>query len=305
MWPPLCGNGTFWLTPFLDSLRVELAGRGLACCKIMEAGRTTSPKSVLTVKLELVPCAADADRVRVSVSEPARAAMAEREVSLADVAEAARPRALALAAAEMLRSLGQSAPVVNPKAPPVADNALTAPPSPASDARNPSTLSLHFEGEARGVPTRDTLVWGGRAGLDASWRLLHVRLDVGGGFANARVDDSGNVLLRTVSAGLCIGPRFTARPMIFDVGLRAELGWVWVRGESNAAFVRKGAGSDLTAVVGLRSSVEAPSTFGVRPRVSLEGGPVLRGVKAEAHGVTVAGITGYYLLGAVGVAIAR
>lgn len=304
VWPPRCGGGAFWLVPFLDSLRVELAGRGLGCCAIVAAGQAPSPRATVHITVELVPCAADADRVQASVFEPARAATAEREVSLADVVEAARPRALALAVAELVRSLGQGAPVAKPEAPPAMAAAAPAPPSPLPPGRS-AALSLHLEAEARGVPTRDTLLWGGRAGFGAAWGWLHMGLDVGGGLGSARVDDSGDVLLRTLSAGLGLGPRFASGAVVLDLGLRAELGWVWVRGKSGMASVHMGSGSDFTATAGLRASVEAPAKLGVRPRVTLEGGPVLRGVRAEAYGVTVAGITGYYVLGAVGVAVSR
>ncbi|MBN2574820.1 MAG: hypothetical protein JXP73_09665, partial [Deltaproteobacteria bacterium] len=300
MWPPLCGGEGFWLVSFLDSLRVELAGKRLACCEIVEAGQVPSPNATVHLKIELLPCTPDADRVRVLVSEPARAATAEREIGLADVKETARPRALALAVAELLRSLGQSASAAKAEAPPAAAETGTG--APPVESRRAAALSVHVDAEVRGFPTRDTLLWGGRAGFAAGWGWLHARLDAGGGFASARVD-SGDVLLRTLSAGLGVGPRFAARSAILDLGLRAELGWIWVRGESGMAFVRTGAGSDFCATAALRASVEAPARVRARPRVTLEGGGVLRGVKAQANGVTVAGITGYYLLAAVGVAI--
>jgi hypothetical protein len=287
-----------WLVPFLDSLRVELAGRGLGCCELAPAGQAPSPRATVHIQVELVPCAADADRGQARVAEPVRTAAVERQIDLADIAETARPRALALAVAEMVRSLGQAEPTVKPEAPlPVAVRAAPSPLQPRAE------LSLHLAAEARGYPTRDTLSWGGRAGVAAAWRFLHVGLDVGGGFAGARIDDGSEVRLRMVSAGLGLGPRFATRAAVVELELRGELGRMWVRGQSDVASVRTGAGADLTATAGLRAAVEAPARLGIRPRVALEGGAVLQGVKAEAYGTTVAGVTGYYLLGAFGVAI--
>jgi hypothetical protein len=300
LWPPLCGGDRFWLTPFVDSLRVELAGQGLGCCELMAAGKTPSPSANVHVRVELVPCAADADRLHVSVSEPARAATAEREVSLADVTETARPRALALAVAELMRAHGQVLPRVRTEESPAVTK-VTPPAIPPRPTRS-AKLSVHVDVEARGFPTRDTFLWGGRAGLTAGWRTFHVGLHAGGGFASARVE-SGDVLLRTWSAGLDVGPRFATRAAIVDLGLCAELGWVWVRGESSEVGVHEGAGSDLYATTGLALSVQAPARWVVRPHARLAGGGVLRGTRAEAYGATVAGITGYYVSGALGATI--
>jgi hypothetical protein len=41
----------------------------------------------------------------------------------------------------------------------------------------------------------------------------------------------------------------------------------------------------------------------VRPHLSLESGAVVRGVKGEVNGQPVAGMTGYYLLAALGIAV--
>jgi hypothetical protein len=301
--PPLCKADSFELGPFLDSLRVELAGRGLSCCTLTSPGDAIPTAGTLLVTVEIAPCAPDADRLRVSARTPVDSRAVEREISLADVARPARPRALALAVAELIRWLGQGVGAAATEA--IAAPAQVAAPSPApppSGAAGPVGLSIQVEAEARALPTRDTTMWGGRARLVASRRLLHADLDLGASCARVETE-LGVVLLRSASAALGVGPRFAIRTLIVDLGLRAELGWAWVRGETALADVRTGAASDLIASVGFRLSLEAPAQGRIRPSLALEGGGMIRGVNAEASGQPVAGMTGYYLLAGLGIAV--
>jgi hypothetical protein len=300
--PPQCKATSFELAPFLDSLRVELAGRGFFCCTVAPPGNETPAASMLEVRLEIVPCTADADRLHASARAPVDSRAVERVISLADVARTARPRALALAVAELVRWLEQGAEDTTTEA--VVVQATAAPSStaePQSPAR-PLALALGVEAEARGLPTRDTMMWGGRARLVAHRRWLRVDLDLGASYARVP-GELGVVSLRCASAGLGLGPRFATRTVIAHLGLRAELGRVWIRGKPALADVRAGSGSDLIANVGLRLSLEAPAQGKLRPSLTLESGGILRGVKANVDGQPVAGMTGYYVLVALGIAV--
>jgi len=301
--PPLCRVDTFRLAPFLDCLRVELAGRGLDCCTVAEPGVPAPTMDSLHVRIEIDPCTADADRLQVSAHEAAGSRQAERQVSLADVPESARPRALALAVAELIRSLGQAPPDKAPEAIPVpASASVTSSASlPSADTRR-THLSMHVESEVRGLPTRDTILWGGRARLTAHRRLFHADVDLGGNYARAQAQ-LGDVFVRSASVGFGFGPRFANRTAVLDLGLRAELGWAWIRGETALADVRPSAGSGLISSVGIRASLELPAPMKVCPQLSLETGAVVRGVKGEMNGEPVAGMTGYYLLAALGIAV--
>ena len=301
--PPLCKVDAFRLAPFLDCLRVELAGRGLDCCTLADPNGPTPTTATLHVRIEIEPCTADADRLQVSAREDAGPRMAERQVSLADVPETARPRALALAVAELIRSLGQGQPDKVPEAIPVfAQSSVASSTSQPSAGTRPTHVSMHVETEVRGLPARDTTLWGGRARLTAHRRIFHADLDVGGNYARAQAQ-LGDVLLHTVSVGLGFGPRFANRTAVLDLGLRAELGWAWIHGETALADVRTGAGSGLISSVGIRASLEVPAQMKVRPHLSMETGVVVRGVKGEVGGEPVAGMTGYYLLVALGITV--
>jgi hypothetical protein len=301
--PPLCQVDVFPLAPFLDCLRVELAGRGLDCCTLADPGEAMPAMASLRVKLEIDPCVADADRLQVSARQAAGPRRAERQVSLADVPETARPRALALAVAELIRSLGQGLPGGTPVAITAPAQESVASPAPSrAEVPRPRYLSMHVEVEARGLPTRDTILWGGRARLTAHRRFFHADFDLGGGYARARAE-LGDVILRSASVGLGLGPRLATGTAVLDLGLRAELGWAWIRGETALADVRTGAGSEPIASVGVRASLEVPAQAFARPNLSLETGAVVRGVKGEVSGEPVAGMTGYYVLAALGIAV--
>jgi hypothetical protein len=300
VWPPLCKVDKFPLAAFLDCLRVELAGRGLDCCTLADPDGPTPPIAAVQVHIQIDPCTADADRLQVDAREAASARMSERQVSLSDVPDTARPRALALAVAELIRSLGQGPPDKAPEAIPIPAQGLVASPPPIGT--RPTQLSIHVESEVRSLPTRDTTLWGGRARLTAHRRLFHSDLDLGGNYARAHAQ-LGDVLFHAASVGLGFGPRFANGTAVLDLGLHAELGWAWIHGETAFADVRAGAGSGPICSVGLRASLEVPAQMKVRPNLTLEGGAVVRGVKGEVGGESVAGMTGYYLLAALGIAV--
>jgi len=303
VFPPLCKVDAFWLAPFLDCLRVELAGRGLDCCTLAEPDGPAPTTASLQVRIEIDPCTADADRLQVFAREATGPRRAERQVSLADVPETARPRALALAVAELIRSLGQALPDKAPEAIPAPTLGSVASLATPLSADTPQThLSIHVEAEARGLPTRDTTLWGGRVRLTTHRRLFHADLDLGGNYARAQAL-LGDILVHSASVGLGFGPRFANKTAVLDLGLRAELGWAWLHGETALADVRTGAGSGLISSVGIRASLEVPARMKARPRLSLESGAVVRGVKGEVNGQPVAGMTGYYLLAALGIAV--
>lgn len=293
--PPTCKAGFPTMVPFLDSLRVELAGRALACCTIVESGKGTSLDRAVRVTVELDPCVTEGARVQVSVQDQANGWAMHREVALDDVAASARPRALALAVAELIRSIEQT-----PPPEPLWPTPRAVEPVPTSVHHTPTSLQL--QGELRALPTRDTTIWGGRMQLSVPWHHLHVDIDLGGGFASAH-DDLGDVLLRSASVGMGLGPRFASRTVTLDLGLRAEMGWTWIRGESQRAGVRTQSGSAWTSCAGLRGAIQVPAALWVRPSLALEGGFVLHGVKGESSNQPVVGMTGYYLLAALGLAV--
>ena len=146
-------------------------------------------------------------------------------------------------------------------------------------------------------------MWGGRLRFTASRSRFHAALDCGADFGRAG-SDLGNVLLRSATAGFALGPRLETGIAIIDVGLRAELGWAWIRGETTSTDVRTGADSGLISSLGLRVSLAAPARLKLRPSLTLESGAVLRGLKGEVNRQPQAGMTGYYFIAGLGVGVA-
>jgi hypothetical protein len=290
------------MVPFLDSLRVELAGRTLLCCTLVEPGAAPASGPSVRVSVEIDPCVPDGERVRVSVQGLANGEAVEREVSLSDVPPGVRPRALALAVAELIRPLGQPAPpdpAPDVWPPPEAPPPVLPPPA---EAPAPSGFAIGIEGEARALPTRDTTMWGGRLRVTVPWRSLHADFDLGADFASTH-PALGDVLMRSSTVGLGLGPRLANRSAVLDLGVRAELGWAWIVGETPQSGVRTQNGSQAIISAGLRAAIELPARSWARPHVSVEGGAVLLGLNGEASKRPVVGMTGYYLLAAVGMAV--
>ena len=133
---------------FLGSLEVELAGHVPPCCVLAPPpAANDAGTSGLLVALSLDSCDAGASAVDVRVHDGGRGTTAERRVGLGDIPAEARPRALALATAELVHSLAQA-----PPAPPVA-----APPTNATGpaATPPATA------QARGLGARSAGVASG------------------------------------------------------------------------------------------------------------------------------------------------
>jgi hypothetical protein len=285
--PPRCPVESFSFAAFLDSLQVELAGHGDRCCS---AGGQGDP-AALRVGLEPSPCVPAAERVHAVVSEAAGARTLERTIHFDDVARDARPRALSLAVAELVRALEQE-PDKQSVRPPVAHLA----PAPSAIAH-----SLALEGELRSYPAHTTTAWGGRLRWTGQGSRFHVDLDLGANGARTDVD-LGGLRLTQAGVGLALGPRFATRFLVVDLGLRGELGWAWIRGVSDQAGVQTGSGSDLVASAGLRLSLAGPATARLRPSLAVEGGRMLRSLAADVNGQAKSGLTGYYLGAGLGLA---
>lgn len=301
--PPACKDRPFPLIPFLDALRVELAGRGRSCCTLVEPDAEATAAASCRVKIEIAPCTVETEAVQVAAVDQANRRAETREVSLLDVAESARPRALALAVAELIRSLGQADPELPPP-PPSAPQPPPTPPAPPAPvaAPPPHRWSIRAAAETRAVPTRDTILWGGRVGITWPWHGLFADLDLGGEFASTKLD-RGDVSLRHAIVGAGLGPRLSTHVATIDLGLHADLGWAWIRGTTDQPGVMTEAGSNLITTLGLRVRAEAPSRSRVRASLAMEAGGGLRGIEGDANSQPVIGLTGYYLLASLGIAV--
>jgi hypothetical protein len=288
---PACPSSPFSVEAFLGSLEVELAGHVPPCCLLATSPAPAGPG--LLVALTIDPCDANATSVVVRVQDPARASAAERKVELSDISPDARPRALALAVAELVHSATLAPP---PSPPP------PAPPPTGSSAPSPRRPTLFLSGalELEPHPGNNMLLWGvgvsaaaararWMAALDLQW------LNAGSSVAFGEVDTE------LLALALTAGPRWSLGRLLIDLGVTGRLGWAWMSGHPSVAGATGGTGSAPIASAGGRLGIFLPTRAGVSHlRALVEGGAMIRGLDATVNGATGASLSGGYLLFGVG-----
>jgi hypothetical protein len=289
--PPQCEATPLSIDDFVDSLRVELAGRQPHCC-VVGPGSDALPDAA-RVTLSIEPCDAATEQVGVTIdlTDPPRTV--ERQVSLADLPPEARGRALALAVAELIRSAGGPAQ-------PDAAAAIVPREQPPEPPPPQLAVSGNVAGEFRRHTSTNTNLWGARLGISLSSSRWQATIDAGA--AASRSDVSlGEVSILEGSAGLFAGPRFLLGPVIASAGPTATLGWAQIVGRSTISGVTPGSGWGLVSTAGARAAVEGPASSTIRVFGYLEGGYTVRRLDAIAADQQVAGISGPYLTLAIGV----
>ena len=271
---PACAAGP---TAFARSLQVELAAIGPDCCVLAETGE---------IALALDPCDPEAAQIAIVVADPARGRSERRELPLGDVTPPARPRTLALAVAELVRTV-TAQPVITPVA-------STPPPPPA-----PLRASLGAEAELRAYPRRDTELWGGRLiGAAATERWFGaLALTAATGRETFAL---GAVAMRFVGVGLSAGPRLARGRVALALGATGELGWGWAAGEAAAPGIATGDGAALVASLGARATLAVSVSPHLQLRAAVEGGGVVHGLRAEVAGSAPAGMGGPYVIVGLG-----
>jgi hypothetical protein len=278
---PACPIAPLSVPAFVDSLRVELAGR---------------PRAPGTTRVALLiePCDTATNRVRVDVTNDAGAAGAGRDVDLEDIAVEARPRALALAVAELVRGAEASA---TPPPPPVAPS--PPPPAPAPRAYKPGAAA---DALVAFFPNSGTVLWGGRLSGTVDAGRLSAAV-----FGEAAAGDhgypEGDVALQSFGGGLVLGPRFVRGRLTFAPALVGALAWARIQGHASAPGVAMGAGSDLTAALRARVAASAIFVRFVSVRVFLEGGVMVRRFDSTVDGARAAGLSGATFVAGVGLGL--
>jgi hypothetical protein len=291
VFPPQCEASPVSVDAFVDALRVELAGRQPHCCVVGPGGDGATDAIKVTLSIEPCDPATEQIGVAVDVADPPRTV--QRQVSLADLPPEARPRALALAVAELVREAG---------APPAqADPAAGLPPEQIPSAPPPRRFSLtggvvavmnrHFE--------HDTRLWGLRLGVSLASTRWQATVE-GGAASNSTEVDLGNLTLFEATASLFVGPRFVLGPVIVSAGPAGTLGWARIEGQPTTTAAMAISDWALIGTAGLRAAAEGPAGAAVRLFGYAEGGTTLRWFEADVNNEPAAGISGGYLLLALG-----
>jgi len=290
----------------LRMLRVELAGDGVERVELATPGDTAGG-ALARVSIELPRCAADASEFLVTVDDAATRKSVRRSVDLADIPAATRPRALALAVAELLRAswlelaLPTAPAPASPVPEPVRDTvrlrmvaALPRAGSPRAAPRWAPWVGLGFEG--RTLPLAATGVAGVRlaGGVVPPWSLdgtrLRLRVDGGVSFGSgASLLGDVDVLVATgaVAATFARGAAVSV-----ELGPRMELGVARAVGRvvsgRSAAGITVGEEQALLVGVGLVAGVRGRLSASWSASLELEGQWVFGGIDARA----VDGVTG-------------
>jgi hypothetical protein len=267
---------------FVEALRVELASSGPPCCAIVAPDAAQAGPGLA---LTLTGCDPGAAGFAIEVSDPATGRVQSRPISLADVAPDARPRALALAVAELVRSIEAAA---TPPAPAAAAGVAPTASATGIVARASALADLRAYAGTR------TVLWGGRLALSLDRGRWRGALALGAARGERQVS-LGTIDVTLASAGLVFARRFVTGAWAFDVGPAGELGLGRVDGQTGQVGVTAGSGSGLTATLGAAVGAEAPAGRSLRVRVAIEAGGVLRRLTGAENGADAAGISGAYV----------
>jgi hypothetical protein len=287
---PECPTSPVAADAFLGSLKVELAGDARPCC-----ARLLAPPGTGAMSLDIQPCGEAANLVRVRVHDGTGAVTLEREVALGDVSPDARPRALALAVAELVRAAATA-----PPAPPAP--AIAAAPAVAPEPRDGWIPVVGFS--VRTYFGGDITLWGFHAALERAqggWQAA-VEGHVESGNPHVTL---GSVDTTFAGGALEAGRRFHPGKTVVDLGIVGGLGVVRMNGVSTAAGSVTASGLGLEATAGARAAFDfwrIPHDR-ARLRLVLEGGAVIHGVQATVNGQDAAGLTGGYLLAGLAAAL--
>jgi hypothetical protein len=304
---PACSSAPFSVEAFLGSLEVELAGHVPACCLLDQAppppGGDT--QAGLRVTLSIDPCDQSATSVDVRVHDAAHATASERRVGLGDIPLEARPRALALAVAELVHSASQPAspppaPPIHSAAPPTA--ALVRSDDSAGGPPRPRVPWIFFSGavEIETHPGHDMTVWGVRPSVAVARGRWQAALDVDVMAGDPSVP-LGDISTRMLAGTLAVGPRFALGHLIVDLAACGRFGWAWMRGETADASAVASSGSAPIASAAGRLGIVVPTAAQVSHlRALVEAGAMIHGLDATVNGTSAAGLTGGYLLFGLG-----
>jgi hypothetical protein len=145
----------------------------------------------------------------------------------------------------------------------------------------------------------DTTRWGLRLGVSLASDRWQATLE--GGAASSRTEvDLGDLSIFQATASLFAGPRFVLGPVIASAGPTGTLGGARVEGQPTTTNAVATSAWALIGTAGVRAAAEGPTWGVVRVAGYVEGGYTIRRHDADVNGISAAGISGGYLLVALG-----
>jgi len=313
---PACTGGPFDEARLLSLLRVELGAIGVSDVRTKGQGRPSPPlpaDSIAAVELSVSACETASD-VTIQVVDRATSKIVERTMAIGDVDFDERPRALAIAIAELLQASwaelelgGSPSPAleVPPEIRAAVVQRLTPPPLPApvvAPAGAPrksgatpkaSHLFLDAAALARAFPSRDTALLGGAVSVslpvERSW-AAHAAVDAGYGDSHVA---SGTVGITAVTASAGIAA-VAGHATTLEVGPVIHAGYVWAHGSAGSATTLGRDYSHIVALAGVSATLRVPAR-GFSALAGFDVGGVLEQASFLADTTRVAGFGGVSL----------
>jgi hypothetical protein len=311
--PPKCASAGLNVEAFVNLLSADLRSDGVERVSLAGAEPTASESVIASITLEAEPCVQETRLINVTIEDQATRKRVVRQIPMKDVAEALRPRAMALAVAELLRA--SLLELMTPEAPPPAVRLPAEVKS--AVARRLIALAGAGAGAGREVPSPAMrydisvmAVWhasiGGHAALFGGrgavgtllWPSGLVRIDLGA-LAGSTQDALGDVSVGEGEAGIAVlwtSPRDATVSGAF--GARSEMGLAWVNGHASAQQTSSAYGSGFVFNALLLGEVAWRIAPSWRLALELESGASVVPLVALADSRPIAGIQG----GMVGVA---
>jgi len=310
---PTCAPGPFDADAFVRLLTVELRDEGVTRLDVVDARTATSKDTALArVTVSATPCSETASQIELTVDDAMTNKAVVRTVGVGDIVREARPRALALAIAELVRASWAELALPNAPSPgvPISErfrrlvqlHAPLSPPPPAADPHRSVALSVAIA--ARVFPTYATATLGPRVALSVAPSTsvpVRVRLDANLLFGTS-YDPLGELPLGLATGGAAILLGRASNAFDVEVGPHLEVGWGWVSGEGAAAGTQTSSGGGV--VVDASVAFEARFALGAAfwAALDLDAGAVLRSLEARADGRVAAGFGGPVVGMALGLA---
>jgi hypothetical protein len=272
----------------------------------------------LVVEVQWAPCSPSSREATIKLRRASRETL-ERSVALGDLPAEARPRALALAVAELIRSTRAAwkreaeavlaaesepdAPAREPRAPYVIDARDAAAQSNAS--RGPSGFTLQAAAGWRIFAPVPTSMFGAQAAamLPVVPARFFVRADAGGFWSGTATDQLGTVKLASYSGGLGLMYATSHNPMFF-FGPHLEVGYASASTTADSPnLIGTSSGSTLvtaSVIASLRAVLHGP----LAATAEVEGGATLLGLAVRVEDRTIASMRGGFAAARVGLALA-
>jgi hypothetical protein len=135
---PACDTPPLDVSSFVSALRVELAEYGIGSVDVADRASPVAQDSALARVVIRAACGATARELTIDVDDAATSKLAQKTIPLDDVEMTARPRAVALAVAELLRASWTEMPTSPPDDPRASSGMPTSVPPVGPSAATPA-----------------------------------------------------------------------------------------------------------------------------------------------------------------------